>query len=142
MLGSIVSNLIENTVEYTPAGGAVDIRVSADGDGVLLEIDNDAADLNATDIERVFDPFWRKSRVRAQTEHSGLGLALVRALCDAIGASAGASLREGRFSVNVRVPARAGGVDEAVGTAAAAASANRGLADTTGTVGNWTAARG
>jgi signal transduction histidine kinase len=45
-----------------------------------------------SDIESMFEPLWRKDPKRERGEHSGLGLAIVRAMAESMNASATASL--------------------------------------------------
>jgi signal transduction histidine kinase len=81
----VVSNLLGNAVQYATAGGAVSVR-SEPQSGVVLEVSNSAPPLAAADLERIFERFVRlDSSRRGTTEHAGIGLALVRSLCGALG---------------------------------------------------------
>lgn len=112
MLSSIVSNLLDNAIDHTQEGGRVLVEALADGQGVLIRVENSGCTLEPHDLARVFDPFWRKERSRSDEGHSGLGLALVRALCDAAGAKVWAEVREGqRFSISVRLARVSPGAD-------------------------------
>ena len=88
-LRQAVGNLLANAVRYTPAGGRVSLRASADGDAVLIEVADTGPGIAPEHLPHVFDRFWRaeKSRNR-QTGGSGLGLAIVRQLAEAHGGSA------------------------------------------------------
>jgi signal transduction histidine kinase len=84
MLLSIVSNLLDNAVTYTPVGGAIRISGKPSPGGYVLQIANDAPDLQSTDLPRLFDRFWRKDPARSGGEHFGLGLSLAAAFAKAM----------------------------------------------------------
>ena len=78
----ILQNLIDNAVSYSATGSVVAI-VSIHKDGsVTLSVENQTDNLEAVDLERLFDRFWRKDPSRSGDNHAGLGLSLVKALVD------------------------------------------------------------
>ncbi len=85
LLRSIVTNLIENAVEYAPCGGTVDVEIREDAGRFTLRVVNAAGDLAQRDIACLFDRFWRKDAARAPDGHTGLGLSLARVFAQAIG---------------------------------------------------------
>jgi two-component system, OmpR family, heavy metal sensor histidine kinase CusS len=84
---SILTNLFENAVEYTPEGGAmrVEARLDCDAHGFIVRVSNDVDDLEPDDLPRLFDRFWRGDPARSGGDHSGLGLSLARAFARALG---------------------------------------------------------
>ena len=85
LLGSIVANLCDNAVDYTPPGGEIEIGVASADGRVALRITNTTADLEAADVPRLFDRFWRKENARTGGTHLGLGLAIARTFAEAMG---------------------------------------------------------
>jgi signal transduction histidine kinase len=85
-LRTLVRNLVDNAVRYTPAGGRVRVRLrSSDIPGrTVLEVADSGPGIPAADRERVFDRFYR--RPGTAEEGSGLGLAIVKAIADRHGA--------------------------------------------------------
>lgn len=79
LVRSILGNLLENAVEYSPAGSVVGIRLESTGTGFVLTITNPAPDLAASDLGHFFERYWRKERARSGGNHVGLGLSLARA---------------------------------------------------------------
>ena len=79
MVDLILTNLISNTIAYSPVGAAVTLEITLEGAQVTLTLANPNADLQESDLSRVFDRFWRKDEARHVEGHAGLGLALVRA---------------------------------------------------------------
>jgi two-component system, OmpR family, sensor kinase len=88
-LRTLLRNLIDNAVRYTPAGGQVDVAIEAPPAGgmrgALLTVSDNGPGISAQDRARVFDRFYR--RAGTQPPGSGLGLAIVRAIVAAHGAT-------------------------------------------------------
>ena len=88
----VVSNLFDNAVAYTPAERSIRIEVSPEG-GVAIA--NQALNLDAKIIDRVFDPFWREDESRDQVGvHVGLGLNLCRKIVTMLGGTISAEVKE------------------------------------------------
>ena len=84
-LRTLVRNLVDNAVRYTPPGGRVHVRTAKEPQGgAVLEVTDSGPGIPAADRARVFDRFYR----RASTPEggSGLGLAIVKAIADRHGA--------------------------------------------------------
>jgi signal transduction histidine kinase len=79
LLRSILRNLLENAVEYSPAGSVIGVRSESGGAGFSLTVSNPAPDLSPQDLARFFERFWRKEKARSGGVHIGLGLSLARA---------------------------------------------------------------
>jgi signal transduction histidine kinase len=79
-LRTLVRNLVDNAVRYTPPGGSVQVRCRRAAEGALLEVIDSGPGIAATDRERVFDRFYR--RAAAQESGTGLGLAIVKAIAE------------------------------------------------------------
>ena len=99
------SNLVENALRLTPAGGSVTVRGSP-GEIVVSDTGPGLAD---EDIPHAFERFYLYDRYRSQRPvGSGLGLAIVAELVAAMGGSVSAESRPGagaRFTI--RLPVRA-----------------------------------
>ncbi len=86
MLYKMLANLVENAINYTPAGGMVTVEVSAGPDGaVKLAVEDNGPGIPAADRERVFERFVRLPG--SEHEGGGLGLAIVREVANASGAN-------------------------------------------------------
>ena len=79
-LRTLVRNLVDNAVRYTPPGGSVQVRCRRTAEGVLLEVSDSGPGIAPADRERVFDRFYR--RAAAQESGTGLGLAIVKAIAE------------------------------------------------------------
>jgi signal transduction histidine kinase len=85
LLRSILTNLVDNAVEYTPRGGSVEVEASMDHGCFTLRVINTVENLEAHDLPYLFDRFWRKDTARSNDGHTGLGLSLARTLAHTIG---------------------------------------------------------
>lgn len=92
LLRSLLRNLLSNAVEYTPAGGCIEIHGSASDAGFQLALTNSNDNLSAEDVAHLFEPFWRKDAARADSSHCGLGLTVAAALAHALGLELRATL--------------------------------------------------
>jgi two-component system sensor histidine kinase QseC len=86
LLASVLRNVISNAVEYGAEGATVKCAALRRDERWVLSIENPTDRLGPDDLPHVFEPFWRKDPARTNSAHTGLGLALVRAYCDLMGA--------------------------------------------------------
>lgn len=81
----ITSNLLSNAVQYTQEGGWITVE-SDPSQGVILRVRDSGPQIPGDALARIFDPFFRAERSRSSDgQHFGIGLALVRGLCDSCG---------------------------------------------------------
>jgi len=80
LFGLILTNLFSNAVAYSPEGGQLRLSVVTTRGHVNVTLNNEAPDLTAEDVARMYDTFWRKEEHTADPRHAGVGLSLVRAL--------------------------------------------------------------
>ncbi|MHB8669837.1 MAG: sensor histidine kinase [Acidimicrobiales bacterium] len=78
-LVSAVANLLENAVNYSEAGSAVEVRVQAQESWCDIVVCDHGIGIPSRDLERIFERFYRVDPARARaTGGTGLGLAIVR----------------------------------------------------------------
>ncbi|MDA1280152.1 MAG: ATP-binding protein [Chloroflexi bacterium] len=75
----VVSNLIENSVKYSPVGAEFKVKTSLENGDARIEISDNGYGISPEDQERIFEAFFR-SRTEQNWEipGTGLGLALVK----------------------------------------------------------------
>jgi two-component system OmpR family sensor kinase len=100
----ILTNLLDNAIKYTPAGGRIDIALGRDDQGAWFAVEDSGPGVPEAERERVFDRFYRLPG--AEAAGSGLGLAIVRTVADRQGArvTLGRSSTLGGLRVEVRFP--------------------------------------
>lgn len=78
-LQRILDNLIVNAINYTSAGGSIEVRTSADGEFAALRVRDTGVGISEADRERIFERFYRVDKGRSRTAGgTGLGLAIVK----------------------------------------------------------------
>ena len=87
-LRQVVLNLLDNATKYGSHGQSVRVAVTSSPAGVSLVVEDEGGGILPSDRERVWLPYVRLTRGGASPGGSGLGLAVVRELTRAMGASA------------------------------------------------------
>jgi len=77
MLQVVLGNLLDNALRYAGRGATFRTSAHQDGDTVLLEVSDDGAGVDPSDVPRLFERFFRSDRSRT-TRGTGLGLAIVK----------------------------------------------------------------
>lgn len=104
-LRMIVSNILDNAVEYCDPGGRIWTAAERTADSVVLSIANTGCRLEAEDVSRVFDSFWRSDASRTDTgRHCGVGLAVVRKLADVLNVKVEAMAEAQVFTIRLSLP--------------------------------------
>lgn len=81
---AVVKNLVDNAIRYTPPGGRVDLSFSLVQGHVVLRVQDTGPGIPIAERARVFDPFYRA--LGSDQIGSGLGLSIVQAIANRIGA--------------------------------------------------------
>lgn len=77
----VLTNLIANAIQYTPAGGYIKVILKRINGHAVIEVQDTGIGITATDVKRIFDRFYRVSSDRSRsTGGSGLGLAIAQAI--------------------------------------------------------------
>jgi len=84
-LARLFGNLVDNAISFSPAGGLIEIRAAAAGDAVLVSIEDEGPGVPGEVREAIFNRFHS---IRAEEDfgrHSGLGLAIAKAIVEGHG---------------------------------------------------------
>ena len=96
-VGQVVTNLVGNALKFTGRGGTVSVELRPHRDGAQIEVRDTGVGIDATELPRIFERFYRGSRSNeARGSGSGLGLAIVKSIVDMHG---------GRIAVESRLGA-------------------------------------
>jgi len=94
-LEQVLTNLVDNALKYTPAGGRVEVRVAAVNGEVEVAVNDTGQGIRPEDLPHVFERFYRSDRSRTRgSGGTGLGLAIAKHIVEAHG---------GRISVSSRL---------------------------------------
>ena len=107
-MSQALGNILNNAIHCTEANGSIVVWAGLEGDGALaISVIDDGIGIDAADIPRVFDRFYRTDQSRShRIGGTGLGLAITRAVVEAHGGTiAVASDGPGRgVAVTLRLP--------------------------------------
>ena len=81
----LASNVVDNAIRYTPAGGRIEVHVFKVGDRAVLEVADTGPGIAPEERQRVFDRFYRVTGT--EVPGSGLGLAIVKEVASLHGAT-------------------------------------------------------
>jgi signal transduction histidine kinase len=128
-LEQALSNLIDNAIKYTPAGGRIGVVVQQlraksgkvvgqtelvcapprlrDGHWVAICVHDTGTGISPEELPHVFERFYRADKSRGRTGGSGLGLAIAKQIVEAHGGAIGVSSKQGSGSCfSVFLPTR------------------------------------
>lgn len=104
MLAALIRNLLDNALRYTPQGGRVDVGIYRENEAAILQIEDTGPGIAATDMARIFEPFFRGSR--PEGEGTGLGLSIVKRIVDGLGGTIACENMTGVGRSGLRVAVR------------------------------------
>lgn len=84
-INQVVTNLLTNAIKYTPDGEKIDINIelNQDEDRYVFSIENFGISLTTEEIEKIWDPFYRKEKSRNKKfGGTGLGLSIVKRILE------------------------------------------------------------
>lgn len=87
----IIGNIISNAAKYSDG----DLAVALNGDGIIT-FSNHASEINAVDVQRLFDRFYTVENAKGST---GLGLSIAKLLCEKMGGSLTAEYADGVLKI-------------------------------------------
>ncbi|HTV76086.1 MAG TPA: ATP-binding protein [Candidatus Baltobacteraceae bacterium] len=105
-LKQVVVNLLDNAIKYTPAKGAIQLRVHGVNSHAVLEVKDSGIGIPPDALPHIFERFYRVDPARsAESESAGLGLSIVKSICAAHGAEVEAQSSVGNGSrFRVKLP--------------------------------------
>ena len=82
----LLSVLLDNAVQYTPADGSIQVVLTKEKSGIVFQVENSVDTPPEGDLERLFDRFYRGDPARTQKSGGyGIGLSAARAVAETHG---------------------------------------------------------
>lgn len=108
MFRRAISNLLSNALRHAPEAGEVGISIVSTDLSTAVAVENTGADIDPKILPRLFDRFYRADPARShpESESSGLGLAITRAIAMAHGGTVSATSSHGRTRFTLTFPRR------------------------------------
>lgn len=105
-LVQVLTNLVHNAIQHTPAGGAITIRLSRERDAAVLSVSDTGPGIPPEHRVHIFERFYRVDKSRARASGGvGLGLAICKSIIDAHRGTIGFDSETGRGATFwVRLP--------------------------------------
>jgi signal transduction histidine kinase len=112
----IVLNLVVNAIKFTPAGGTIEVRTFEENGRLKLSVADTGVGIPPEVLPRIFERFWQvDSSSTRKFQGAGIGLSLVRSLCEAMDGSIRVESKLGNGSTFfVELPAIPGEAPEAL----------------------------
>jgi signal transduction histidine kinase len=84
-IGQILGNYLSNAIRHSPEGGTIELQATRTGAEVVISVSDHGSGLTPEQRARVFERFYRADASRSRSQGgSGIGLAIVRALAEAM----------------------------------------------------------
>lgn len=93
LIVQMLDKLIDNAVDFSPAGATITIRLRMESHLAVLEVDNPGPPIAPATLGRLFESLWQSRRSSGESDsrpHFGLGLYIVRLIAEFHGGSASA----------------------------------------------------
>ncbi|WP_426189685.1 heavy metal sensor histidine kinase [Pseudomonas sp. NFXW11] len=106
MLRRALSNLLDNALRFTSAGGSVKVRINHSARHLRLSVENTGVGIAKEVLPRLFDRFYRADPARREgsSEHAGLGLAITQSIIRAHGGQIHCESEAGRTRFVIELP--------------------------------------
>jgi two-component system phosphate regulon sensor histidine kinase PhoR len=75
---SVITNLVNNAIKFTPEQGKVKISAEHQGEELVIRVSDSGIGIPKTDLLKIFDRFYRVYRPGTEIQGTGLGLAIVK----------------------------------------------------------------
>jgi signal transduction histidine kinase len=99
-IGQVVSNLLANSIRYTPTGGTITVGAKTRTGEIIIWVKDTGAGIPQEDLPYIFDRFYRVDKSRSRTTGgTGLGLAIAKRFVEAHGGYIRAESEVGRGAV-------------------------------------------
>jgi len=98
-LYSMIQNLVDNAIKYTPPPGSIHLSLKAEDNGIVFSVTDTGVGIAAQEQKNIFNDFYRVGdEMTRSTKGSGLGLAIVRRVAETHRASISVHSRPGKGS--------------------------------------------
>ena len=109
LLEQLLFNLMDNANKYAPSPTTTSVTVEADGEDVVFKVEDEGIGIPPSQLEQVFEKFYRVVQGDGRAPGTGLGLAICRGIANAMGGSikAESPISNGLGTrITVRLPAK------------------------------------
>jgi two-component system sensor histidine kinase KdpD len=87
LLEQVIFNLLDNAEKYVPSGTSTRVSVQAEGPELVIRVEDDGPGIPATELEHIFEKFYRIHAGDGRPAGTGLGLAIAKRVVEAMDGS-------------------------------------------------------
>ena len=102
-LRTALSNILDNAVKFTPEKGNLSLKIRSENGWLNISITNSSDPMSEEDLERIFEPFYRRKEVRKTG--TGLGLAITKKIIERHGGHIKALNTKQGLQIQIQLPA-------------------------------------
>jgi len=102
-VSTAISNVLENSVKFTPENGCITVKTISGQEGLAISTANTFRELSAEELSMLFEPFYRCEQ--AGETGSGLGLAITKKIIEMHGWNIEACNAKEGLKIRIRIPA-------------------------------------
>ncbi|MCM2534450.1 HAMP domain-containing histidine kinase [Neobacillus pocheonensis] len=82
LLNTVWDNLLSNAIKYNKPNGSIEISLDKKGDSVFITFADTGIGMKNTEVERIFERFYRADMARTRTVEGPVGLSIVKTIVD------------------------------------------------------------
>lgn len=82
LMSRVIQNLLENAYKYGRENGTIKVALKHDGEYAYLYVIDNGIGISEEDLPNIFKRFWQADSSRGEDQGVGLGLAMVKQICE------------------------------------------------------------
>lgn len=103
LLKQVWINLLDNAVKFSEPGSRIAVEITESGNDILVAVSNYGKDIPPESICRIFNKFYQADESHS-SEGNGIGLAIVKKICELHGGAVSAESQNGKTTFTVALP--------------------------------------